>query len=271
VYGSTGSSDNAAYGGGFTRIHYGSWADLDQQTAHPASPAAADGRTWLADARVNAWEDHKLFLTDEGGNVHDLTCQMKQCWDGAELATELSGITYPYWVSQIHSGSTITPAIATTANVAYDFTNNQWDAADGVWTWTAQHRDSPHDDQQNDIAIRTGSFRKFGDGADRAGNCRIIVKARVKLSNATHFDSVKLFLCDASADNSSTALSADFKASASGAWYEATLAAAGTDVGGWTSNLRAGVVAIGKTMSGTVGATTTRVQVDWISVEQWVD
>jgi hypothetical protein len=268
VAGRADSSDNAAYGVfSEDRTYLGTWADFLQQAAHPAAPPATEGRLWLADASVSAWEDHKLLLTDEGGNVHDLTCQMKQAWGGAGLASEMHTVGKdPFWIAQKHGVAPVQPTITDISVVTYDFINHQWDTSYGSWAWTAVNA-PPGAIAQTDVAVGV-SFRKFGDGSDRAGNCRIIVKARVMVSDDAMFTSCKLFLSDASADNSSLALSADFKAAAADAtWQEVTLAAAGTDVGGWTDNLRAGLEMYGA--AGVAGAQ--YFQVDWLAVEQWVD
>jgi len=55
-----------------------------------------------------------------------------------------------------------------------------------------------------------------------------------------------------------------------GTWYEATLAAAGTDVGAWESALRAGIIAVGKQW-GSEGTYPTSIDIEWLAIEQWAN
>jgi hypothetical protein len=160
------------------------------------------------------------------------------------------------WKSQKHTGSILAATITASSVLGYDFTNHQWDDHYGKWAWTSAYS-FPLTNTQSDVAVGV-PFRKFGN--------RIIVRCRIKVNNDALFDSAKLFLCDASADNAATALSADFKAAvADDAWQEATLTVIGTTLGTWTDNLRVGVEMIGKTN----GAAATYFEIDWLSVEQW--
>jgi len=277
VRGATGSNHNVAYGGYFDRTKIGAWGDFFQQSAHPASPASADGRVFLADASANAWEDHKLFLTDEGGNVHDLTCQTKMTWTGPMLAAQAvvnpgNGSTCSWREDQSGTARVtgVAPIMATPV-ITYDRANTQVDDCHGDWAWTAMRNDGAETCVQSDLLV-CASFRKFGDGSDRAGNCRIIAKARIRLSDNAHFTSVKLGLCDGSGDNTCKVVSADVKAAvADNTWQEVTIAAAGTDVGGWTNNLRIFLDAQGVALASDMDRFDTFVDIDWMAVEIWVD
>jgi len=266
VYGLT-AGGNTKYGGTFNKTYLGDYADLDEGAA-PANPPAGK-------VRLYAKTDGRMYAKDDAGNVHDLTCQHKQSWDMAQLSYNGSlsggdGADGLLWDAQDHAGAIGGAPVNSQPATSGDFTNYALLEHYGRWEWTAEFLDPPGVLIQDQLIVGV-PFRKFGDGADRDGNCAIIVKVRVRTDDVTFWDSMKLFLNDVDKDGAlvNNVLGADFLGSMTNReWYEATLAI--TDVGAYEINMRAGIAIIGKDWDA-ADSYAQQVDLEIITVEQWVN
>lgn len=240
------------------------------EIATPSTPGTGWGTTYNK-------SDGRRYQLDDGGNEHDLTVLHKQCVSGACLANlgSLSGGgggDGMLWDSAAHPAATAATPVNSIPVTSFDFANSELDSHHGHWSWEAEYIADGSVLLQSRLAVGT-AFRKFGDGMGRDGNCRVVIKARLRANATANFDSIKLFLGDA--DSSGTpqhgTLSAEVLTSMSdGTWYEATLAASGTDVGAWESALRAGVTAVGKQWD-SEDVYPTSIDIEWLALEQWAN
>jgi len=240
------------------------------ETAAPSTPSAGWGAAYTK-------SDGRRYQLDDQGNEHDLTVLHKQCVSGAALANlgSLSGGAGGdgmLWDSAAHPAASAAAPVNSTPVTSFDFANSELDSYHGHWSWDAEYISATVTLLQSRLAVGA-AFRKFGDGAGRDGNCRVVLKARLRVNATANFDSIKLFLNDA--DSSSTpqhsTQSGDVLTSMSdNTWYEATLSATGTDVGAWENALRAGVIAVGKEWD-SEGTYATGIDIEWICVEQWAN
>lgn len=206
--------------------------------------------------------DGRAYIIDQNGNQHDLAVQHKQCFSGQQLAGGAAGesweyLEYPTGVSAAQVSASVTQL--------FDFGSGVLTDAYGRWSWQASYAESPPSLTQSQMA--TGAaFRKFGDGSNRDGNCRVTVKARLRVNDTDNFDAILLIL---NSDSSSAYLDILGQLS-SGIWAEVKLTASGIDVSSWEGNLRASVLAQGRQHT-EVGDYQTTIDIESISVEQWVN
>jgi hypothetical protein len=206
--------------------------------------------------------DGRAYVIDQNGSQHDLAVQHKQCFSGQQLAGGAVGETWEY-VEYPTSAS----AAQVSASVLqqFDFGSGVMTDACGRWSWQASYTESPPSLTQSQMA--TGAvFRKFGDGSNRDGNCRVVVKARLRVNDPDNFDAILLIL---NSDSFSAYLNILGQLSG-GIWAEVTLTSSGIDVSSWESNLRASVLAQGRQHT-EVGDYQTTIDIENISVEQWVN
>jgi hypothetical protein len=240
------------------------------ETAAPSTPAAGWGATYTK-------SDGRRYQLDDGGNEHDLTVLHKQCFSGASLANlgSLSGGgggDGMLWDSAAHPAAAGAMPVNSIPVTSFDFANSELDSHHGHWSWEAEYIAAGSLLLQSQLAVGA-AFRKFGDGAGRDGNCRVVLKVRLRVNATANFDSIKLFLNDVDSGGSPqhSVLSSEMLTSMSaGTWHEGTLAAAGTDVGSWESALRAGVIAVGKEWD-SEGTYPTSIDIEWLALEQWAN
>lgn len=206
--------------------------------------------------------DSRAYVVDSEGNRHDLCVQHKQCVSGQQLAAGADGET---WESAAYPGGATLPAVAASPVQEFDFNNGRMNEAYGRWSWLAGYSESPPSLTQAQVV--TGfPFRKFGDGDDRAGNCRVIMKARIRVNDVSRLDSLMLVL----SDNSNHVLSNTLGDLTNGSWSECTLTAYGTDIGAWGEDIYASIWAQGKEHTES-GDYQTTLDIERISIEQWVN
>jgi hypothetical protein len=240
------------------------------EIAAPSTPGSGWGASYNK-------SDGRRYHLDDQGNEHDLTVLHKQCFSGASLANlgSLSGGgggDGMLWDSAAHPAATAAKPVNSIPVTSFDFANSELDSHHGHWSWEAEYIVEGSLLLQTQLAVGA-AFRKFGDGAGRDGNCRVVLKLRLKVNATANFDSIKLFLNDA--DTSGTpqhsALSSEVLTSMSdNTWHETTLSAAGTDVGAWESALRVGVIAVGKEWD-SEDTYPTSIDIEWLALEQWAN
>ncbi len=209
--------------------------------------------------RLQALADGRLYSTTDTGRHHDLAVQHKQAIPGCTLAGLSSGAGT--WDSAKYPASAVTTApVTVTPTGAFNFTTGAQAASYGRWTVTA---DGTSDLAQAQFAAGL-PFRKFGDGTTRDANCRVIITARIRVSDPGSLDNLYLFLNDTGSNLASADILSGLTA---GTWAEVTLAAAGTDVSTWGSALRAGIHARGLATLTTTDTWT--VDLEWLAIEQW--
>jgi hypothetical protein len=206
--------------------------------------------------------DGRAYIIDQNGNQHDLAVQHKQCFGGQQLAGGAAGESWEY--VEYPTGASAAQ-VAASANQQFDFGSGIMTDAYGRWSWQASYAESPPGLTQSQMA--TGAaFRKFGDGSNRDGNCRVVIKARLRVNDPDNFDAILLIL---NSDSSSAYLDILGQLS-SGIWAEVTLAPSGIDVSSWEASLRASVLAQGRQHT-EVGDYQTTIDIERICVEQWVN
>jgi len=265
VVGAVSSSDNAAYGGKFDQTLLGAYSDyLDSSN----SPLAASPPAGIV--RAIAGDDGRLYAIDSDANRHDLTQRTPHYFAGWTAAQNAA--KDKTWDSDAYnSGLGIEATVVAAPIAGFDFTNQGALDAHGVWEWTAsvfaigEPPDQVFIYEQSQAAVWT----PYGRQGDNNDNCRVYVQARIKVSAVADFENVYLVLNDVTTANAfaSNALSADQLTNmADDTWYIATLAVAGTDVGGWNPTMRAGVLAQGKLYEAETEGTKVYFYLDWIKV-----
>jgi len=246
-------------------LHADGCLDLDELSVAELNTL---GSASAGDQRWYAKEDGRAYSRTSDGAVHDLTVQHKQVLSAAAGAdggsqTNLVQDTAAY------PPTASAASVSTQVNVGFNFSNAKLASTYFRLSWTSTQQ-AGEVDSGAQVAIGA-PLRKYGDGADRAGNCRIVVKARLRINSGARFKDIKLLLNDVdSSDAVRNSISVDrlstLSASA-GSWVEVTLASAGTDISAWEKHLRVGVVARGTDVAANVGLT--ELDVEWIAVEQW--
>jgi hypothetical protein len=213
--------------------------------------------------RWHVLSDGRAYLIDAAGKRHDLSVQHKQCISGHALAMGENGET---WQGAAYPAGATAAAITCSKVHQFNFTAGKLDAAYGRWTWQAGYSLSPPELTQAQIATGV-AFRKFGDGQDRSGNCRIEFKARLRINDPENFDALLLSINDS---NTGLIVSNVLSQVTMGSWTEVALSSAGSDISSWNANLSACVWAQGKqhTEEGTYA---TSIDIEWLSIEQWVN
>lgn len=209
--------------------------------------------------RWHVLDDGRAYLLDSAGGRHDLTVQHKQVFPGWNLAAAPTAGAQ-WQAAKYPVGAVAAAVVSAQANCGFDFTDGDLDSAYGQWSVAA---DGSAGLIQSQVAIGIPA-RKYGDGAERAGNCRIVMKARIRLSQVAALDNLFLFLNDTSGNRAATDVLGTLSAAT---WAEVTLAASGTDVSSWGSAIRAGIWARGD--SALSEEDTWTLDLEWISIEQW--
>jgi hypothetical protein len=222
------------------------------------------GRFLQCDANDTAWSawslpatapDNGDFLCDDG-TWTTVSAWMKQDFNGNVLC---HGNPTETWTYGAHPNASDVLVPQNFPQFAFDYTNKEGTTNDGLWRWNARYIVEEPLTSLFQVWLAVGvNFEKQGS--------LVLIKARVKLNDADNFDWVKLY-CNDDDNDGDGQLSADFKASADGIYYEATLDLSLVNISGWTDNLRAGVVAQGFDWT-TEGSYDTRIYVERITVLQ---
>jgi hypothetical protein len=222
------------------------------------------GRFLQCDANDAAWSawslpatapDNGDFLCDDG-TWTTVSAWMKQDFNGNVLC---HGNPTETWTYGAHPNASDVLVPQNFPQFAFDYTNKEGTTNDGLWRWNARYIVEEPLTSLFQVWLAVGvNFQKQGS--------LLIVKARVKLNDADNFDWVKLY-CNDDDNDGDGQLSSDFKASADGTYYEATLDLSLVNISGWTDHLRAGVVAQGFDWT-TEGSYDTRIYVERITVLQ---
>jgi len=266
VEGVCASADNAAYEGKFPRVVSDNWHDMGESSNTPLSDAPEAGYV-----RAIAGDDGRLYAIDSDANRHDLTQRTPHYFAGWTAAQNAA--TGKTWDSLKYPATAVAIGTVTASNTGgFDFTNEGGLTSFGRWTWQANVVFADPDyiqSNQSQVAV----WSPFGRQGDNNDNCRVYVQARIRVNTVANFDNVYLVVNDVTTADvlANTAKSADQLGSMSdGVWYIATLAAAGTDVGGWNECLRAGVWAQGASEVA-LEDITLQLDIDWIKVYMYAD
>jgi len=268
VAGVVASSDNAAYGGKFTRTALGSWADLDEQSSAPATPPAGKARVF---AKPGPFSGHRAYLKDDAGVVHDLAPQSKQVFWAASEANGTAGCAQRWTYGKMPGAFNLvtvtakqnctfnTPAISGDAGIMTD--------SYCAFTWTSTYAPvppvPPGQCLQSYVIIGAVARRFPGDGG--AAGCNTArVSARLKLNNASYFDKITLAIHDSAAVPHSATLSA-YPGGSDWAEY----LGADVDITGWTAPLRVTLAAYGALH--TDASRSLEIDVEYLSLELWAE
>jgi len=262
-------SENDTYGGKFTRIKAGRYADFDESNNSPLASPPENG-----DVRVVAGDDGRMYAINNAGDCHDLSCLSKfshPAWINAQNSN--AGST---WDAVSYGTPSVLPTVTASQSAIFDWTNGAAKDSYGRWTWTASYNTESYTQAQ--IAVWT-PFRRYSDDDiyyTLFDNAHIVVRVRVRVNDVNYFDNLYVILNDVNASDNyvNIATKRDVLGNmSSNTWYEATLTvnAAGTDVGGWEDALRAGIWARGKLFKNETEEAKTVIDVEWISIELWSD
>ncbi len=255
---STALGENDTYGGKFTRVNDGDYADVEESSNTPLVAAPEAGYV-----RRAAGDDGRLYAFDSDANMHDLTVQHKQVFKGWDSA---SGAENETWDSDVYGAGISGISMTATLTGNFDFTNEGGETSYGSWEWLGFYEEIL---AQSQVSV-WHPFRRFGDNND---NCRVIVRARIRVNDVNDFDHVYIGLNDVSAADAvvNTVKTDVLGSMSSNVWYDAIITADGTDIGSWNDFLRCWVWAQGKTYTSYQEPTKAQIDIEQISVEQWAN
>jgi len=261
VAGEIASSDNAAYGGKFTRTALGSWADLDEQSSNPASPPTDKARAFVRPAPVAG---HRAYLKDDAAVTHDLTPQLKQTYPASGQANAAAGCAL-HWVYGKHPSTAVASAAVVTATQYCVFNSpaNEGDAAilsDAYCRFMWVPTVTPTV-KQSYFMVGAVARLQPGDGGTAA--CKAArIAARIRISAVADIAAIRLTLEDsAGSANSNTLICIP----GGTAWAE--YVSTDIDITGWTAPLRISVAVYGKLNA----ITPTTVDIEHLSLELWAE
>ncbi|MBN2080895.1 hypothetical protein JW859_01685 [bacterium] len=203
------------------------------------------------------------YVLDSSNRRHDLGVQHKQVAWGALIA---GGGHEETWDAAAYPDTATAATVAATRAYSCDFSTGDVSSCYGRWSWQASASGDPLSVTQSQVSVGV-PFRKYGDGSNRDNNCRIIISARLRVSDPDHFDAIYLFVNDLSNNRLLNDVVTEVIANN---WLVLYLPEVHwINAATWQSSLRAGIWARGRTLNSET-SDNVFLDIEWISIEQWV-